>query len=244
MISPPHLNPMKLKAISIYTPDSALRHPIRMLTDMFYDLFAGRELAWRLTVRDINAQYRQTALGLLWVFILPLAHTFTWIFLSGSGIVRVSETNLPYPVYVFSGTMLWAIFMDAVNSPLRQTTNAKQMLAKIIGAIWVLSGLLWLFRPESLKRRLAKKMSRKFRFIIYGFILMFGIVIIGSVFKAEGIIAKLVGLIGIIISIKAILLLTSKTSDKIVGWFAEKPIKFFRIIACVMIIFGIMLYLA
>ncbi len=43
----------------------------------------------------------------------------------------IRDTDLPYPVYVFSGTMLWAIFMDAVNAPLKQTTNAKQMLAKI-----------------------------------------------------------------------------------------------------------------
>jgi lipopolysaccharide transport system permease protein len=117
--------------ITIYTPESPLRHPARLLADMFQELFAGRELAWRLAVRDISAQYRQTLLGFLWAFILPLAHTITWIFLNGSGIVRVSETSLPYPLYVFTGTMLWAIFMDAVNSPLQQTTNAKQMLAKI-----------------------------------------------------------------------------------------------------------------
>jgi lipopolysaccharide transport system permease protein len=119
------------KNVITYTPESSLRHPLRMFKDMFKDLFAGRELAWRLTVRDISAQYRQTVLGLLWVFILPLAHTLTWIFLSGSGIVRVAETSLSYPIYVFTGTMLWAIFMDAVNSPLQQTTKAKQMLAKI-----------------------------------------------------------------------------------------------------------------
>ncbi|MFO7665563.1 MAG: ABC transporter permease [Desulfobacterales bacterium] len=98
---------------------------------MFRDLFAGRELAWQLAVRDIRAQYRQTALGLLWAFILPLAHTLTWIFLSTSGIVTVRNTALPYPVYVFTGTMIWAIFMDAVNAPLNQTIAAKQMLAKI-----------------------------------------------------------------------------------------------------------------
>lgn len=119
--------------ITIYTPESSLRNPLRLLHDMFRDLINGRELAWRLAVRDISAQYRQTALGLLWAFILPLAHTATWIFLNGSGIVNIKDTTLPYPVYVFTGTMLWAIFMDAVNAPLQQTINAKQMLAKIFG---------------------------------------------------------------------------------------------------------------
>jgi lipopolysaccharide transport system permease protein len=122
---------MKTTNITVYTSDSSLRHPARMMANMFYDLVAGRELAWQLAVRDIRGQYRQAALGLLWAFILPLAHTITWIFLSGAGIVTVGNTALPYPVYVFTGTMLWAIFMDAMNAPLKQTTAAKQMLSKI-----------------------------------------------------------------------------------------------------------------
>lgn len=122
---------MKQNHITVYTPESSIRNPMHMLSDMFRDLFAGRELAMQLAKRDIRAQYRQTALGLLWAFILPLAHALTWIFLSGSGIVKVGKTDLPYPVYVFTGTIIWAIFIDSVNRPLQQTTAAKHMLAKI-----------------------------------------------------------------------------------------------------------------
>lgn len=121
----PHLK------VTLYTPDSALRSPHRLIGEMFHDLWAGRELAWRLAVRDISAQYRQTALGLLWAFILPLANTLVWIFLNSTGVVTMRDTSVPYPVYVFTGTMLWAIFMDAANAPLQQTTAAKPMLAKI-----------------------------------------------------------------------------------------------------------------
>lgn len=117
--------------ITVYTPDSSLKHPQKMIADMFRDLWRGRELALRLASRDISAQYRQTALGLLWAFILPLANTAIWIFLSGAGIVNVGATDIPYPVYVFTGTVFWAIFMDALNAPLQQTTAAKAMLAKI-----------------------------------------------------------------------------------------------------------------
>jgi lipopolysaccharide transport system permease protein len=124
-------NPAITSNITIYTPESPIRHPARLFFNMFKDLFAGRELAWRLAVRDISAQYRQTALGLLWAFIMPVAHTLIWIFLSSSGIVTIRDTALPYPIYVFTGTMIWAIFMDSVNAPLQQTTANKQMLAKI-----------------------------------------------------------------------------------------------------------------
>lgn len=117
--------------ITIYTPESSLRNPAGLLREMLHDLLAGRELAWQLALRDIKAQYRQTALGLLWAFIIPLAHTAVWLFMQGSGIIAVQATALPYPVFVFTGTILWAIFMDAVNAPLQQTLAARPMLAKI-----------------------------------------------------------------------------------------------------------------
>ncbi|MGE4545134.1 MAG: ABC transporter permease [Pedobacter sp.] len=98
---------------------------------MFRDLAAGRELAWRLAVRDISAQYRQAFLGILWAFILPLANTIAWIFLNSTGVVKISDTALPYPVYVLTGTMLWALFMDALNAPLQQAIAAKAMLTKL-----------------------------------------------------------------------------------------------------------------
>jgi lipopolysaccharide transport system permease protein len=130
-MGPSPTKPGSALPVTVYTPDSRLQHPARMLREMFGDLWAGRELAWRLAVRDISAQYRQAFLGLLWAFILPLANTLTWIFLQGSGVVRMSETALPYAVYVFTGTMLWAIFMEALNAPLKQTESARSMLAKL-----------------------------------------------------------------------------------------------------------------
>lgn len=115
----------------IYSADSLVLSPGRMIRSMLSDLAASRELAWRLTVRDISAQYRQAFLGILWAFILPLANAVAWIFLNGTGVVVVADTALPYPVFVFSGTILWAIFMEALNAPLAQVNAARNMLAKL-----------------------------------------------------------------------------------------------------------------
>lgn len=116
---------------TVYTPDSSLANPFVMVKAMLKDLWAGRELAWRLTVRDISAQYRQTFLGILWALILPLANTLVWLYLNGSGIVVLQKTDIPFPVYVFAGTMLWAIFMDSINAPMGQTGSAIGMLTKL-----------------------------------------------------------------------------------------------------------------
>ncbi|WP_167631302.1 ABC transporter permease [Mariprofundus ferrooxydans] len=115
----------------IYTPDSSLANPFKMVRAMYCDLGTAHGLAKRLATRDISAQYRQSLLGILWAFILPLATTVVWIVLNGSGIVSVGETPIPYAAYVFSGTMLWAILTEAINSPLQATNAGKSMLTKI-----------------------------------------------------------------------------------------------------------------
>lgn len=122
---------MHKPSTTIYTAHSSITNPRAMLARMFRDLLGSRDLGWRLAVRDIQAQYRQAYLGIIWAFIAPLSTTVVWLFLSGTGIVRVGETNLPYPVYVITGTILWSIMIDAMQAPLQQTNASRDLLAKL-----------------------------------------------------------------------------------------------------------------
>ena len=115
----------------IYSSDSQLRRPRQFLRGAWVDLLASRELAWRLFVRNVRGQYRQSLLGYAWVLLPPLATTLLWVFLNAAEIIRIGDTGMPYPVYVLSGTVLWQIFLDALNAPLRQVSGATRMLAKI-----------------------------------------------------------------------------------------------------------------
>ena len=120
----------RMKKIT-YTPESVLRSPRKMVTEMWVDLLQCRELSLRLAIRDISGIYRQSFLGIFWAFLLPLANTIAWIFLNGSGILHVAQTIIPYPVYVLTGTMLWSVFMDSMQAPLTQVTSSKDLLSKI-----------------------------------------------------------------------------------------------------------------
>lgn len=122
---------MNKSIVTIYTRESSFRKPALMVYEMVRDLLASRELAWQLALRDIKAQYRQTVLGLLWAFITPVANASAWLFIQSAGIISMRDTEIPYPVYVFCGTILWTIFMEAVRTPLERTNAAKPMLAKI-----------------------------------------------------------------------------------------------------------------
>lgn len=98
---------------------------------MWKDLMESRSLASRLTIRDFKAQYRQSALGVLWAFLTPILNTLVWIILQGSGVVKISDTGIPFVAYVFSGTMLWAIFTESLSAPLLNTQQSKSILSKI-----------------------------------------------------------------------------------------------------------------
>jgi len=115
----------------IYTPYSPIRQPFLMIKEMWVDLLASFYLAWRLAARDIAAQYRQTALGYLWAVLPPVFTTIIWVALNSSQIVNVADTVVPYPVFAFTGTILWQIFLDSLNAPLKQMNLNRAMLTKI-----------------------------------------------------------------------------------------------------------------
>jgi small-conductance mechanosensitive channel len=118
------------------------------------------------------------------------------------------------------------------------------VLSNVLGTISIITGILWLIKPEGLKNRLKRKLNRKLRYMVYGFIVMFGTLMIGSVIRLHGLLPKIVGTIGIIIVIKATLLITPKASEKMQDWLADRPVVFFRMWALAILIMGVMLVAA
>lgn len=114
----------------IYQKENNLS-PGKLLKESLLDIYNSRFLARQLAERDIKAQYRQSYLGIIWAFITPLATAAVWVFLNMSGTIRVTDTGIPYPVYAFSGTLLWSIITEAINSPTASTNAAKGLLNKI-----------------------------------------------------------------------------------------------------------------
>lgn len=115
----------------IYTPDSLLRRPRFLLWTMWRDLLASRELAWRLMVRDISAQYRQAFLGVAWAFIPPIAMAVGFTLAKDANVFTVGETDIPYPAFVMFNTALWQTFVDAATGPVQAVILAKPMLARV-----------------------------------------------------------------------------------------------------------------
>ncbi|MFI1745801.1 ABC transporter permease [Thalassobellus sediminis] len=117
------------------------------------DFFGSHFLAKQLATRDIKSQYRQSYLGIIWAFITPLMSAFVWIFLSTTGTIKLSDTGVPYPVFVFSGTLIWSIIKESINLPTSNTNAARGILTKINfpKEALVLSGIYKLLFNSSIK---------------------------------------------------------------------------------------------
>lgn len=115
----------------IYTPESRLRNPKQLAQQMWRDLLASRELAWRLLVRDISAQYRQSFLGIAWAFLPPIIMATGFTLAHDANVINIQNTDLPYPAYVMFSTALWQTFVEAINGPVQAVMGAKPVLARV-----------------------------------------------------------------------------------------------------------------
>ncbi|HEY9699945.1 MAG TPA: ABC transporter permease [Trichocoleus sp.] len=116
---------------TVYTPDSQLRHPVRLWHAMVRDLLAARSLAWRLMIRDISSQYRQSLLGIFWAFVPPIATALGLTLANNAKVLNVGITDLPYPAYVMFSIALWQTFVESVTGQVQAVTGAKPLLARI-----------------------------------------------------------------------------------------------------------------
>jgi lipopolysaccharide transport system permease protein len=88
-------------------------------------------LAKQLATRDIKAQYRQSLLGIFWALSPVIMSAAVWIFLQGTGTIKLSSTNIPYPLYVVIGTTFWSVLVDCLLMPTDIINSNKSIITKV-----------------------------------------------------------------------------------------------------------------
>lgn len=115
---------------TVYSSDAELRHPGRFFQEAYHDLRHTPGVAWRLFRSGVQARYRRTWLGYLWL-LLPTAGTAAvWVYVRSRGIIETGSMSLPYVVYALSGTILWQLFAEALMAPLQQLNANRQLITR------------------------------------------------------------------------------------------------------------------
>ncbi|HWS55236.1 MAG TPA: ABC transporter permease [Pyrinomonadaceae bacterium] len=94
------------------------------------DLWAYRELLYFLTWRDIKVRYKQTLMGALWVVIQPLATMLIAALVFGK-FARLDSGPLPYPLFAYSGLLLWTFFSSGVTSGTYSLVSNSNLVTKV-----------------------------------------------------------------------------------------------------------------
>ncbi len=94
------------------------------------ELWRYQELFYFFTWRDIKIKYKQTVLGFLWAILQPLLMMMIFSLFLGRAL-SLSSQSLSYPVYVFSGLIIWNIFSTGLTGAANSMINNAVIIKKI-----------------------------------------------------------------------------------------------------------------
>ena len=94
------------------------------------ELWAYRELLFFLTWRDVRVRYKQAVLGMGWVVLQPLLMTLVFTIFLGV-IVRVPSDGVPYPIFAYSGLLLWTFFSGAISGSGNSLVGNAHLITKV-----------------------------------------------------------------------------------------------------------------
>jgi lipopolysaccharide transport system permease protein len=94
------------------------------------DIWEYRELLTFLVWREIQGAYRQTALGMSWIFLRPVLNMIVLSVVFGQ-IVKVPSDGVPYPLFSLAALLPWGFFSNAVIRGSRSLVDNMHLISKV-----------------------------------------------------------------------------------------------------------------
>jgi len=99
--------------------------------ESIFELYASREVFWRLTRRDVVSRYRQSLIGVGWSIITPMALAGVFIFLNSTNLIHVGATDIAYPVFVLTGMIPWQLFASSLTRGSQSLVTSAHLVQRI-----------------------------------------------------------------------------------------------------------------
>ncbi len=114
----------------VHTHEPSLSRPAEFVAAAWRDLCRSRPLALELAKRDIRSQYRHSLSGPLATIVFPLTLTVLALGFHESGILNAASAEIPYPLYVLIGVVLWTTFVELLNAPVYGLLSELRLLSR------------------------------------------------------------------------------------------------------------------
>jgi lipopolysaccharide transport system permease protein len=94
------------------------------------DLWRYRELFYFLAWRDITVRYKQTAIGLTWIWLRPLITMVVFTVVFGV-LANLPSEGAPYAILVLAGLLPWQLFANAFAEAGASLIANASMISKV-----------------------------------------------------------------------------------------------------------------
>jgi lipopolysaccharide transport system permease protein len=89
-----------------------------------------RHLFWALTQHRIRVRYKQSVLGFAWAVLQPVALMLIFTLAFGR-IARMPSEGIPYPLFAFSGLLVWSFLSTGLSNAVNSLVSHAQLITKV-----------------------------------------------------------------------------------------------------------------
>jgi lipopolysaccharide transport system permease protein len=94
------------------------------------ELWEHRDLGFFLVWRDLKVRYKQTALGVAWAVIQPLAMMAVFAVFLGQ-VQGIAPEGVPYPLFALAGLVPWTLFSQSLVGASNSLVNSQSLISKV-----------------------------------------------------------------------------------------------------------------
>lgn len=104
--------------------------PGRLNLPRWRELWEARDVAFRFGQRDVILRYRQTAIGVVWVLLQPLAAAGIFSIVFGN-LASLPSDGVPYFLFSYVGMLGWNLFNGLVSRASGSLVANQSLVAKV-----------------------------------------------------------------------------------------------------------------
>jgi lipopolysaccharide transport system permease protein len=111
-------------------PCFEIRPSTRWLSLNMRELWAYRELLYFLAWRDIKVRYKQTAIGVAWAVLQPLAMMLVFTVFFGK-LGDMPSEGIPYPLFTFAALLPWQLFSRTITECTSSLVADQRLITRV-----------------------------------------------------------------------------------------------------------------
>jgi lipopolysaccharide transport system permease protein len=94
------------------------------------ELWHYRELIYFLTTRNVKVRYKQTAIGVAWAVLQPLAMMVVFTLFFGR-LAKIPSEGFPYPLFAFAGLLPWQLFSRTISDSTNSLVSDQRLITRV-----------------------------------------------------------------------------------------------------------------